>query len=334
MYSSFIMATESRARKLRESLVICTAIGIFFVALTVGMAGILPLYRYLIMEEERNLLLALNAKTVAVEEFLTRTRDVALQISSRTWDKKKFEEYRSGNISRQNLAQFTDKVMLEAINFAPEVWGISRLGVHGEILVQVGVEAPKELLEPSILSSVSTQFLGPAAIGRHPMSLVRIPLTDEHGALAGSDIILFSLVNLQRIIEDYTGLGKTGETVLGLAKMDKIAVIFPFRGNRMIFPENVSLNSQIGVAMSRAAEKQTGILEAKRPLDGKEIIAYGPVRGANWGIALRMSEEELYGPVNNQIFATGSLILVSDCFRNHGHGLVGETFSGENYYSY
>ena len=78
------MAGNNLTKRLQKSIIVSSALGIFTVAVIIALAGIVPLHNYLIKEEERSLLLALNAKTIAVEEYLARVKDVAAQITSRT----------------------------------------------------------------------------------------------------------------------------------------------------------------------------------------------------------------------------------------------------------
>ena len=41
------------------------------------------------------------------------------------------------------------------------------------------------------------------------------------------------------------------------------------------------------------------------------MVAYAPIAGTKWGLAIRVSKDEFYGPMWNQLFLTGAFIIVS-----------------------
>jgi PAS domain S-box-containing protein len=303
------MAGNNLTKRLQKSIIVSSALGIFTVAVIIALAGIVPLHNYLIKEEERSLLLALNAKTIAVEEYLARVKDVAAQITSRTKAREMLEQYNEGKVSLSDLAGLTGDILLDAMNFTPEVWGISRLDLKGNLVVQVGLEVPQEFLVPADPVAKHASFLGPISLGSQSYLVIRSPILDRKSALVGTDIALFRLYNLQRIIEDYTGMGNTGDTILGIVENGRIDVLFPSRDNKLTLSTNVPGTSPIGSAMLKTAEKRTGLIVPGKSVEGNEVIAYGPIRGSNWGIALKINRDELFGPVDRLFYTTNTIIV-------------------------
>ncbi len=299
---------ESRAKRLQRSLVISSTLGIFSVAVIVAVASIAPLYEYLKTEEERSLALALSAKTTAVEEYLARAKDVASQISSRTEARRKLEEFNRGQIPIQELQEFSQTVLSDAMRFSPDVRGITRVDLKGEAIVQVGLEIPEEFLQRQDSRSREALFQGPITLGGHTYLVVQAPILDREGDLIGTDHILFRLLHLQRIIQDYTGLGKTGETILGVSHDKMIDLVFPLRGDTV--PKSVDKNTAMGTALQKASAKETGTLVTGKNGEGNKVIVYGPVRGCNWGIALKMDQGELYAPLKRHVWATSNIIVI------------------------
>lgn len=304
------MIGQSPAKRLHNSLVASSVVGIFTVGVIVAVASIVPLYEYLKKEEERNLVLALSAKTTAVEEYLARANDVASQIASRTVARHRLEEYNRGLITRDELDEITREILLDAVHYSDEVWGVTRLDKNGEPVVQVGVELPELAWPVPDLQSKQTGFYGPVPIGNRSFLVVRAPIMDRQSVRVGTDLILFRLFHLQRIIEDYTGLGKTGETVVAVINDGRIDPVFPVRGSKDEAPGAVSRKSTLGMALQKAAMKQSGFLRPETSAGGKDVVAFGPVRNSVWGIAVKMDQEELYAPVKQQIFATSNIIAV------------------------
>lgn len=304
------MIGQSPAKRLHNSLVVSTVVGIFSVGVIVAVASIMPLYEYLKKEEERNLVLALNTKTMAVEEYLARAKDIASQIASRTVARQRLEDYNRGRISREKLAGVTSESLLDAVHYSEEVWGITRLDLKGEPAVQVGLEVPETAWPVPDLDSKQAGFYGPVSIGNRSFLVVRAPIMDRQSVRVGTDVILFRLFHLERIIEDYTGLGKTGETVLGVVHDGSIELVFPARGSKSEAPGTIPMDSILGKAMQKAAMKQSGLIRPENSTGGKDVVAFGPVRNSNWCIAVKMEQDELYAPVKQQIFATSNIIVV------------------------
>jgi len=311
------MAIENPVKRLHNAIVLSSAVGILVVGAVVAVTSILPLYQYLKKEEERTLVLALNAKTTAVEEYLARAKDIASQIASRTVARKKLAEYNQGLLGKEELAEITTESFLDAINYSDEVWGITRVDRSGHMVAQVGVEIPESLWPVPDLGSTTAGFYGPVTVGGSCFLVVRSPVMDRDAQLMGTDVILFRLFHLRRMIEDYTGLGLTGETLLGALNAHGVELIFPSRNDSDAIPDEVAPDTPQGRAFMDARKKKSGIL-LPGALGGKDVIAYGPVRNIDWGIVVLMNEEELYAPVNRQILATSNIIVVMILFGTLG----------------
>ncbi len=302
---------ETPTKRLQKTIVVSSAVGIFTVGLIVAVAGITPLYEYLKEEEKRNLVLALNTKTIAVEQYLARIKDVALQIASRTKAREALESYNNGLIDIAQLAITLQKSMLDALEYAQDIWGLTRLDLQGHPVVSVGLEVPAEFQVPASPEQFNPTVEGPLIVGDNSLVVVRSPIRNKYADLVGTDVIVVRLINLRRIIEDYSGLGKTGETFLGYVKQDKVELLFPTRYPERTPWRNVALDTPIGSAIAASAkERQSGLNVYGQSLGSSEIVVYGPIRGSNWGIGLKISAEELFSPVRRQIFATSTLILV------------------------
>jgi PAS domain S-box-containing protein len=299
---------ESGAKRLQRSLVVSSTLGIFSVAVIVAVASIAPLYEYLKKEQERTLVLALNAKTTAVEEYLARAKDVASQISSRTIARRVLDEYNRGETTLQELQEFSQEVLSDALRFSPEVSGLTRIDLKGTPVVRVGLEIPGEFLQRQDFRSRKILLHGPATLGAQSYLVVQSPILDPEGDLIGTDYLLFGLSHLQGIVRDYTGLGKTGEIILGVVNADRIDFVLALRGETV--PQSLDKNSPLGAALTKGASKERGMLLTGKTGERHEVIVYGPVRGSDWGIALKMDLDELYAPLKRHVWATSNIIVI------------------------
>jgi PAS domain S-box-containing protein len=301
---------QNQTKRLQKSIILASAIGIFTVGVIVALAGMIPLYEYLKEEEKRNIVLALNAKTVAVEEYLARVKDVAMQISSRTKAREALDAYNMGIINSSDLEPFLKRIMLDAMNYTQDLWGITRLDSKGLPVVEVGIELPREYLIPAKEDESIPKIQGLVTFGTTPLLVVRSPIIDRQPRIIGTDILVLRLTNLRRIIEDYTGLGQTGEAFLGYAETDNVGLLFPMR--RHHGPASMSLSEDPAVftaLLASAGDRKSGVFVTESSVNGKEVVAYGPIRGSNWGIGLKISLDELFDPVRRQIYATSTIIL-------------------------
>jgi signal transduction histidine kinase len=205
---------------------------------------------------------------------------------------------------------FTHGKLADAMNLSEEVAGISRLGPNGELLVEVGVSLPERGLWPIPPGdSKEATVRGPVLIGSSPYLLVGAHLFGESPGRVGADIVVFKIDRLRQIVTDYTGLGITGETVLGVPEGEQIHLFFPSRRMGSATIEAVSRESSLGFTLEKSKRNQSGIAIQQDVADTPVIIAFSPVNGAEWGIVVKMDAEELYLSINHQIVLIAIAIL-------------------------
>jgi PAS domain S-box-containing protein len=295
------------SKRLQNSIIIYSALGVLTISIIVALVSIIPLFNHIKKDEDRNLLSAVKARTLAVEEYLSRAKDIALQITSRTRIRDYLDAYNKGEIGLNELVNFTAPKLVDAMNLAEEVDGISRLDHKGSLVVQVGLPIPEELWRVPDEKSGEVFINNPIALEGGSYLVVGAPILDGQSRRVGTDIILFRVTRLRQIVEDYTGLGETGETVLGVAHNSQVQLFFPLRGNRGEAPKSFPMSSPLGRAFEKAFHKETGILKSP---DSPEVIAYGPIQNSKWGIVVKMKKRELYAPVNRQVVVIGGIIVV------------------------
>lgn len=311
---------KSVSERLQKSIVLYSALGILVISVIVALVSVVPLYKHLKKSTDRNLLLARNTKGKAIGEYLSRVQDTALQITSRTRIRDYLDAYNRGEIGLGELVNFTEPKLVDAMNLSEEVVGISRLDSGGELVVQVGVPIPEIFWPIPAGDSKETIVRGPVALEGESYLVVGTPIIDNQSVRVGTDIVLFKLERLEQIVQDYAGLGETGEAVLGVADNDQIQLLFPLRKGDVT--KIVLKSSPIGLALERALQQDVGMLYPGEVYDSPEVMAYGPVEDSKWGIVIKMNQEELYAPVIGQIATTGSIILVLVMFGSFGMGLL------------
>lgn len=323
------MNVGRQTRQLQKSIVICSAFAILVVGVVVALASIWPLFLYLKFEEERNLTLALNGKAAAVEEYLLRVEDVAIQIASRTTAREVLQAYQEGLITLEEATEYTRRTLSDAVKQSQEIWGITRQDLQGTIVAELGVEIPAEARCDASSTGDKMIFSGPFTIGRHTYLVVNTPIMGHDNTMIGRDAIVFRLYHLAKIVQDPTGLGRTGVTVLGWLRPDAVTPVFPFKVNEHFSLDKIPPETPIGKAMNKAAQKLSGVLLPNRDYEGTEVIAYSPIRNRDWAIVLKVDQEELYAPVYHHVITTAYLIVALILVGTLGMVLVVRPLTGK-----
>ncbi len=109
----------------------------------------------------------------------------------------------------------------------------------------------------------------------------------------------FTVERVLAILADYTGLGDTGELVLGVQEGGRIVMLGPARhGAGLELKRVLSDGPGEGVALRRAAVGQRGFLEDYRDYRGvRTLAAYMPVPSGNYFLVAKMDKSEALAPV-------------------------------------
>jgi len=313
------MTDKRVSEHLQRSIIIYSALGILVIGVIVAFVSIIPLFNHLKKNAEQNLSFAVKNRTLAIEEYITRAKDIVLQITSRTKAREKLEEYNKGKVSLEEFIYFSKNVLTDALNKSEEVDSIARLDQKGNLVVQVGISIPKESWPLLGQDSKEAIIHGPVPVEGESYLVVGAPILNDQSMRVGTDVILFRLGRLQQIVQDYTGLGKTGETILGSVHDHRVEPFFPLRGNNEVPPEGFPLDSPRGAALEKALNQEVGILKSSDP---PEVIAYGPLQGADWGLLVKMDKRELYAPITQQAATIGGIIGVLILLGSAGTGLL------------
>jgi PAS domain S-box-containing protein len=258
-----------------------------------------------------NLSHAVKLRTLAVEEYISRAGDITLQVTSRTQIRKKLEAYNNGKVTLDEVVNFTSGKLADAMKLSEEAAGISRLGPDDELLVSVGLRLPgPEHWPVPPLNSREVMIHGPMKLGEEFYLLLGAHIFGEEPDQVGTDIVLFKIDRLQRLLRDYSGLGETGETILGAIHFDRIQLFSPLRKDRDLLLNTIASDSYIGSVLTKSIEKESGITSSKAPSGNTVTMAYGPIKNLPWGIAVKMDSRELFLPLNKQVLLIFGVIIV------------------------
>lgn len=174
------MTETNIERKARKSIIIYSVLGIFLIGTIVFLVSIIPLYSRLKGGVQSNLVHAAKVRSMAVDEYISRAKDITLQVTSRTLIRKKLEAYNRGEITPEELIEFTKDKLSDAMKLSEEVAGISRISTKGKLLVEVGLPLPERDLWPiPSENSREVTVYGPISMGGETYILVAAHIFGE-----------------------------------------------------------------------------------------------------------------------------------------------------------
>lgn len=308
----------SYSQQLHKKILIFSALAILVVGMVVALVATVPLYARLHKEKEQQLLYDVRTRSAAVEQYLYRIKDVAMQVTSRTKAREKLEAYNRKEVGLDEFVEFSGPILGDALRKTDDILGITRLDAMGQPALKVGKE-PTELA-PAIPeeSSKVTKLHGPLAGSDGPTLCVGAPILDRSSNRVGTDIIVFSAEALRKTAMDYTGLQDTGEMVIGRYHGSQGHIFFPLR------MENH--RQSIHHALSLSAKKSEGVLHIDDP---GLVIAYRTLDEAPWAVMVKMDQGEFYSQLRAQTLPVAASILALILLGMGGMVLLLRPLSGQ-----
>ncbi len=294
---------------LRRKIIIFSVAGILLTGVIIAAVGMIPLYYRLQANEMGNLSFSLKTRAMAVEEFVKHACNVASQISSRSRIREELERYNRQEITLDHLQEYSREKLLDAMDATSrDVFAITRLDVRNSPVLTIGPPLqPKYWVVPST-NRTGVLVGGPEEIGGTRCLVLGSPILNREGARVGTDLVLFDLTSLEKIVRDRSGLGSTGEVLLGNLRgvtLEPFLSSGPSPTNR--HPLKLELDLIKAGSGGREGLSQTKTMTAED--GGREVAAFESVAGAPWGLLIRMSTSELYGNLYTTLLILGGVIL-------------------------
>ncbi|MBT3296375.1 MAG: SpoIIE family protein phosphatase [Verrucomicrobia bacterium] len=128
------------------------------------------------------------------------------------------------------------------------------------------------------------------------------PMRDPHdpdGEAVGVIRTTFTVERLLAILSDYTGLGKSGELVLGMHEGDRIRIVSPARHRRLTDAKRYLADDPTrGGALRRAAAGESGFVRDCIDDRGERVLAaYMPVQAGDYYLVAKIDVREAFAPI-------------------------------------
>jgi PAS domain S-box-containing protein len=298
--------------QLKRSMLVFSVLSILIVGAIVAIAAIYPLSNQLKKNAGRNLLQAAGNRKLAIEQFFGKLEQTAWQITSRTRIREKLEQYNRGEVDRKQLIDFVKPKLEDALLLSKQAVGCLRFDINGQPVVQAGEPLPESFRLLTRQQGAGARMQGPVSVAGALYMVIEAPIFNRKKVRVGTDRVMFRLDELQIIVQDNTGLGETGETLLGMVSDNaRVRLVFPPRKTTQTYVDGIDIASPLGLAMKKAVH--LGRDEPRlftSASDASQVFACVSIpRIRNWAIVVRMSAKELYAPINRQLFIISLVIF-------------------------
>lgn len=304
------MPYSQRTHALQKRLLTFAATGTLITALIVAFAVTIPLYQHDKAQHEIELEARTKNRALAIKEYLTMIGYIAMQVSSRTFAREKLEQYQAGQLSLAELEKLSTPILSDAMNRAPEIVGITRLGLQGNRLVEVGEPIPAELW-PIPIKNVHAQHVisKSETLGDKTVLLVGSRILNREQKRVGTDIIAFKTDRLAKILDSHTGTTQGETEHIGILVNDKIEIISLGKKSASTTP-SAELTSQIKTALFQGAKGGAGITPAITSNDSEYIVAFTQIGDHPWALAVSAPTQQLYASVREQVLFISIIVVM------------------------
>ena len=294
--------SEESTEKLRKKLFIYLSTALLALVLGLMTTITFALFDYLEKTQSHHLSHIAELRSIAISEWCRRAKDIARQITSRTRIRQELGKYNKGQISLQQLAQFTKPKLQDAMNLSNEIRGILRLDIKNQIVTQCGDSLP--FSSKNITDYISnTVFLSePFIIKDHPLILVSAPILNRRGERQGTDLLIVDCTNLKAIVTNPEELGKTSEVIVGYRSGRSILPLFSHKSHGKDSPLLSDNLYKMQKFIAKAIKGKAGVVHLE-----DIALAYHPVKGCHWGVIITQNERELYAPLYKKMKIIGGL---------------------------
>ncbi|CAA7624385.1 ATP-binding protein [Magnetospirillum sp. UT-4] len=271
------------AERLRRVIVLYATVAMATISLVVAAVAIGPLALRLREDAVAGLRHELALKAIAGAEVLTRARNLAEQVTSRTVIRERLEAYNRGEITLPELAEFTRDKLGDALNLSPELLGIGRFAASGEAVVDIGRPLDGLPLPPLGRREMTLSLI---EAGGEPVLLMAAPIIGRGKVLAGTDLVAVDAGSLKSILDEARALGHSGEAAI-LDAAAGYRVLLASKGAQAAVPATAAI-------AARAIESGGSVLDES----GGYIYTAEPLRGTPWVLVLRIRSGEATASVD------------------------------------
>jgi methyl-accepting chemotaxis protein WspA len=145
-----------------------------------------------------------------------------------------------------------------------------------------------------------------------PAGFVAGPVLNANGLAIGVIALELSNREVFRPFNDFSGLGETGETLVGLLKGETITIVAPLRHDPgAAFKRTIRLGQEDSQSLQRGVQGQRGFGEVIN-YQGEPVVAvWSYLPSYRWGMVVEQDTKEAYALINKQRLVIMVLLIVT-----------------------
>ncbi len=295
---------QTISNRLHRRLWLYVTVGILITSMLIGSFFIVMTYRFQSKQLKQELLFNLDLETVALQSELTNLKNLVMQFTSRSHIRQELEKYLLGEISLENLIEFSKPKLVDAMQYTPEVIAINRLDKQGKLLIQVGEMIPVSFW-PENYRSNTIQFGIPQSIKGRNILVLSAPILNRQGVMVGIDVVSFNSMKLFDIVQRFIRRQHDGNVRIGTTTSTGVQYFFKSGSvNELLIDKVINAN---------VYESLTDIYEDVHILEGTDesiIIAHKRIGKTNWVFLFFDETKNFYAPARVYAFYIGIYIAV------------------------
>lgn len=300
--------TPGLERQLIRSILLLAAAGVLVVGICTSILSASLFFERMREGARTNVIHAAEIGALAVEEFLRRSTDIAWQITSRSRARTLLEQLNAGAIDRADYRNQTQEILNDALVRSEHLQGIVRLDISHTPVASVGESIPVGVLPKSQHLSDDAGVSGPIDVDGAARMIVHAPIFDRQGSFIGTDVALFSLGELSRLLRA-KDLGNRFDwdmhIFLAIGHGSEATFYEPFDADGQPMRP-----TQIDGFNSAEPNEDLLIKLEKQALEvGSNFFAAREVSD-DWHVVVRKSTDKLYGGVHRDIAITFAALIV------------------------
>jgi len=136
--------------------------------------------------------------------------------------------------------------------------------------------------------------------GNRPAMLITAPATDFDGTFIGVIAFEIDMTSIYKLIQDVTGLGTTGEVLVGKKIGNEAVYLNPLRHDpEAAFKKTINIGGALGGPIQEAVQGRKGAGQSIDYRGKKVIAAWRYIPSLDWGMVAKIDIEEAFADVTN-----------------------------------
>ncbi len=255
-----------------------------------------PFVRRIVTDQiDQRLVLAASDRQVLLQTYIGQQQERVALIASRTRLRQLVGEYEAGKIPGDEFRSESRRILVDAQRSSEEFLAISITDPAGKVITSTdeGELGNDYSADPGFLEGRREKSLGlPRLIGGYYRTFLTAPMTTDDHRFLGVSIVLLDVGSLVKFLTSTTGLGESGEVLVGTRVGDNVRLLLPTRHQQA-----TEIPAEDSPAMADAIRGGTGFVHTKDYRNVEVLAAYRPVGYRDWGLVAKIDLREAYAPL-------------------------------------